>query len=104
MASTEPQRVLYSLSQADSTAWLRGGPEAAAVQHRLWEAHQRAGLPGPLDILHPDGTRASHFLPEPLLAQGQAPRPHTTPPGFLAPEGLSQSRQPLDPADTAGTC
>ena len=80
MADTN--RLLYELSQAESTVWQQGGPAAIALQHQLAELHRQGslGFASFLDVFHPDGILAAQHAaytaqqtqPAPLVAQPQA--------------------------------
>jgi hypothetical protein len=60
----DSNRLLYQLSQAESTLWQQGGPAALAFQYQLAELHRQGslGLMPILDVLHPDGILAAQHL------------------------------------------
>jgi hypothetical protein len=68
-------RLLYHLSQADSTVWQQGGPAALALQHQLAELHRQGslGLASILEVFHPDGTLAAqHTAQTPVQVQASS--------------------------------
>jgi hypothetical protein len=69
----DSNRLVYELSQAESTRWQQGGPAALAFQHQLAELHRQGmfGLSPSLDVVHPDGILAAQHTAH-APAQDQA--------------------------------
>jgi hypothetical protein len=85
----DSNRLLYELSQAESTVWQQGGPAALALQHQLAELHRQGslGLASLLEVFHPDGTLAAqHTAQTPVQVQA-------SPQGEQAPS-FSQVQEP----------